>query len=124
MNAKTTTWPLQNTNRVLKRLAASTVVAERSLWHWRSKVEVNLAEPGERYGVAVLQSLAVFRFVSFALGIRVVSRRLLPATVNFEPIIPIDLAVEPAHSPASGEHYVSPVIGFDTTQRGGICVGN
>ena len=68
MNAKTATWPLQNANKVLKRLAAGTVVAEWPLWPWRSKEEGRQAELGERYVVAVLQFLAVFRFVSFALG--------------------------------------------------------
>jgi len=68
MNARTTTWPLQNANKVLKRLAEGTVVAEWSLWPWRSKVVDKRTEAGERYVVAVLQSLAVFRFVSFALG--------------------------------------------------------
>ena len=68
MNARSTTWPLLNASNLLKRLAAGTVFAEWSLWPWRSKAESRRTEAGERYVVAVLQSLAIFRFVSFALG--------------------------------------------------------
>ncbi len=68
MNARSTTWPLQGAGKGLKRLASGIIVAERSLWPQRFSAEGSQEGTGERYVVAVLQSLAVFRLVSFALG--------------------------------------------------------
>ena len=68
MNSRSTFWPLQDAGKGLKRLAVGMIVAERSLWPRQSKPEVIRKDAGERYVVAVLQSLAVFRLVSFALG--------------------------------------------------------
>lgn len=49
MNARSTTWPVQNATKSLTRLAAGTAVLEWSLWPWRSKAEVKKTEAGERY---------------------------------------------------------------------------
>ena len=68
MNTRSTIWPLQDAGRGLKRLAVGIIVAERSMWPRRSKPESPPKDAGGRYVVAVLQSLAVFRLASFALG--------------------------------------------------------
>lgn len=68
MNARLKTWSLPTSDYAPKRLPAGNVVAEKSLWPWRSKAEGKRTEAGEYYVVAVLQSLAIFRVVSFTLG--------------------------------------------------------
>ncbi|NQW22726.1 MAG: sensor histidine kinase [SAR202 cluster bacterium] len=68
MNTKPTTSPFQEAGKGLKRLASSLAISERSIWLLRSNAKGRQPDAGERYVVAVLQSLAVFRLVSFALG--------------------------------------------------------
>ena len=68
MNSIATIRPLQEAGKGLKRLASGISLAKRSLWPRQPKMVSGQTEAGERYVVAVLQSLAVFRLVSFALG--------------------------------------------------------
>ena len=64
---RTTTGPLRDVGKGLKRLTAG-VLTEGAPWNGDQQHTGGQGEPVARYVVAVLQSLAVFRLVSFALG--------------------------------------------------------
>ena len=68
MNATLKSWSPPAVGDSPKRLAPAGTVAQRLLRPWRSQAEGRRTEAGERYVVAVLQSLAIFRVASFTLG--------------------------------------------------------
>ena len=72
MNIRTPTRPLQGASEGMKRLAAAVRRGQPPSSDGRVDLRSNPSQTLEQYIILVSQSLAVFRFVSFAMGAAVV----------------------------------------------------